>query len=84
MRNYRCYRCYVPTTASERTVETVSLFPHATPLPKIDSIDAAIIAANDLTYALTHPGPVSPTMILGDERTRALQQFSNIFKTNSK
>ena len=27
MKNYRCYRCYVPTTASERTTETVSFFP---------------------------------------------------------
>ena len=60
------------------------MFPHATPLPKISSIDAAIIAANDLTYALTHPGPTSSTMILEDERTRALQQLSNIFKTNTK
>ena len=47
---------------------------------KNSSIDAAIIAANDLTYAFTHPGPASPTMILGDERTRALQQLSDIFK----
>ena len=84
MKNYRCYRCYVPTTASERTVETVSLFPHATPLPKNFSIDAAIIAENDLTYALTRPGPVSPTMILGDERARVLHQLSDIFKTNIK
>ena len=61
-----------------------SHLPHATPLPKISSIDAAIIAANDLTYALTHLGPTSSTMILGNERTRALRQLSNIFKTNIK
>ena len=39
---------------------------------------------HDLTYALTHPGPASHTMILGDEGTRALQQLSDIFKTNIK
>ena len=63
MNNYCCYRYYVSATANERTTETVSFFPHATPLPKISSIDAAIIAVNDLTYALTHPGPASPTMV---------------------
>ena len=31
MKNYRCYRFYVPATASERTAETISFFPHATP-----------------------------------------------------
>ena len=72
MENYRCYRCYIPATASERTAETVSFFPHATPLPKTISIDVVIIAANDRTYALTHPCPASPTMILGNERERAL------------
>ena len=78
------YRCYVPATASERTTETVSFFPHATPLPKNSSIDAAIIAAHDLTYALTHPDPALSTMILGDEETRALKQLSDIFETNIK
>ena len=48
----------------------------------MSSIDAAIIAANDLTYILTHPDPTLPTIILGDERIRVLQQLSDIFKTN--
>ena len=42
------------------------------------------MATKDLTYALTRPGPVLPTMVLRDERTRALQQLSDIFKTNFK
>ena len=84
MKIHCCYRCYVPATASERTVETFSFFQHATPLYRISSIDAAIIAANDLTYILTHPGPVSPTMILGDDKIKALQQLSDIFKPISK
>ena len=66
------------------TTETVSFFPHATPLSKIYSIDTAIIAANDLTYVLTHPGPAPSTMILRDKKTRALQQLSDIFKSNIK
>ena len=80
----RNYRCYVLATASERTAETVSFFHVPLLYQKKSSIYAAIIAVHDLTYALTHPDPASPTMILGDEETRALQQLSDIFETNIK
>ena len=38
-------------------------------------------AINDLTYAIKYPTPATPTLILGNEKTNALQNLAEIFNS---
>ena len=80
--HYRNFRCYIPTTGSERIAETVQFPPKHTKVPSTTSQDAAISAAHDLLYALKNPAPSSPTLQLGDEKLRALEKLAEIFNNN--
>ena len=84
MKHYRCFRCYIPTTNSERIAETVDFFPKDVKLPSTSSRDAATKAARDLIYAINNPTPSSPTLQLGDETIHALERLGEIFSTNLK
>jgi len=84
MKHYRCFRCYIPTTNSERIAETVDFFPKHVKLPSTSSRDAATKAAKDLIYAIKNPTPSSPTLQLGDETIRALERLAEIFFKNLK
>ena len=82
MEHYRDFRCYIPTTGSERIAETLDFFPKHAQVPSTSSQDAAISAANDLLYALKNLAPFSPTLQLGDEKLRALEKLAEIFNNN--
>jgi hypothetical protein len=57
MHHYRCQNVYISTTASERIVDTLELFPHKYQMPQLSSTDRLLMAAKDMTDAFqnTHP-----------------------------
>jgi hypothetical protein len=51
MHHYRCQNVYISTTASERIVDTLELFPHNYQMPQLSSTDRLLMAAKDMTDA---------------------------------
>ena len=76
-----CYRVYIPKTRSERTAKAMKLFPHQCPVPKISSVNAAIIAARALAEALTNPAPAAPFYHFGDAHQQAIVDLDKIFES---
>jgi hypothetical protein len=73
MEHYRCHRCYVIKTQSERISDTVEFFPCDSKTPILSTVDAAIAAVEALTTAINlpkQPTLLAPSLI-------ALQQLSN-------
>ena len=79
MKHYRCFRCFIPKTGSERIAETVQFFPQQVRMSSTSSQDAAIKAIHDLIYAIKHPTAATPTLLLGDEKTHALETLARVF-----
>jgi hypothetical protein len=80
MHRFRCQNVDIPSTASERIVDTLEFFPHNSPMPHISSTDRLLVAANDTNEALKHPHPYVPLTTVGDDTITALSQFAAIFK----
>ena len=53
--HYRCHRIYIPSSKSERIVETIQFHPKMCEIPTISNQENAIIAAKNLADALTKP-----------------------------
>ena len=81
MKHYRCFRCFIPKTGSERIAETVQFFPQQARMPSTFSQDAAIKAIGNLTCAIKHPTTATPTLLLGDEKTHALETLARVFNS---
>ena len=81
MDHYRCFRCFTPKTGSERIAETVQFFPQQVRMPSTSSQDAAIKAIHDLTHAIKYPTAATPTLLLGDEKTHALETLARVFNS---
>ena len=58
--HYRCHKCYITKTRSERIARTVEFFPYLYEMPTTNSADAARDAAAQLTSALLNPHPAAP------------------------
>jgi hypothetical protein len=54
LEHYRCYRCYVISTASIRVTDTVAWHPEKLQMPGTSPLDALSAAINDLSVALQH------------------------------
>ena len=48
LNHYRCFKCYMPLTFSERNADTVQFFPSTTPFPKVTTEDYLQQTASDL------------------------------------
>jgi hypothetical protein len=70
----------IPTTASERIVDTLEYFPHNCPMPQLSSTDRLLMAAQDMTDAFQNPHPDVPFAIVGDDTIAALADLAAIFK----
>ena len=46
--NYRCYNCYIPSTAGTRNAISVDWFPHQIPFPKVTTDDYLTQTAEDM------------------------------------
>ena len=84
MEHYRCHKIYVPATRKERTSDTVEFFPAYTKVPFANSAERAIIAAKELTEALTTDLPPTVTNFVGTEQLRAIHQLADIFRKYAK
>jgi hypothetical protein len=80
MHHYRCQNVYISTTASERIVDTLELFPHNYQMPQLSSTDRLIVAAKDMKDALKNPHPEVPFTHVGDDTISALTDLAAIFK----
>ena len=80
-KEYRCYRLYVPKTRAKFTYKTVQFLPHQCQVPKTPSVNAAIVAAQALTEALTNPSPAAPYARFGDAQQQAIADLAKIFKS---
>jgi hypothetical protein len=80
MHHYRCQNVYISTTASERIVDTLELFPHNYQMPQLSSTDRLLMAAKDMTDALQNPHPEVPFASVGDDTIAALTDLAAIFK----
>jgi hypothetical protein len=72
MHHYQCQNVYILTTASERIVDTLELFPHNYQLPQLSSTNRLLMAAKDMTDALQKPHPAVPFASVGDDTIAAL------------
>jgi hypothetical protein len=80
MHHYRCQNVYITTTASERIVDTLELFPHNYQMPQLSSTDQLLMAAKDMTDAFRNPHPDVPFASVGDDTIAALADLAAIFK----
>jgi hypothetical protein len=80
MHHYRCQNVYISTTASDRIVETLELFPHNYQMPQLSSTDWLLMAAKDMTDAFQNPHPDVPFDSVGDDTIAALADLAAIFK----
>jgi hypothetical protein len=80
MHHYRCQSVYISTTASERIVDTLELFPHNYQIPQLSSTDRLLMAAKDMTDAFQNPHPDVPFASVGDDTIEALADLAAIFK----
>jgi hypothetical protein len=80
MHHYRCQNVYISTTASDRIVDTLELFPHNYQMPQLSSTDRLLMAAKDMTDDLHNPHPQVPFASVGDDTIKALADLAAIFK----
>jgi hypothetical protein len=80
MHHHRCQNVYISSTASERIVDTLELFPHNYQIPQLLSTDRLIMAAKDMTNALQNPHPAVSFARVGDDTISALAELAEIFK----
>jgi hypothetical protein len=71
---------YISTTASERIVDTLELFPHNHQIPQLSSTDRLLMTAKDMTDAFQNPRPDIPFASVGDDTIKALADLAAIFK----
>jgi hypothetical protein len=80
MHHYQCQNVYISTTASERIVDTLELFPHNYQMPQLSSTDRLLMAAKDMMDALQNPHMEVPFASVGDDTIAALTDLAAIFK----
>jgi hypothetical protein len=80
MHHYRCQNVYISTTASDRIVDTLELFPHNYQMPQLSSTDRLLMADKDMMDALQNPHPEVPFASAGDDTIKALADLAAIFK----
>jgi hypothetical protein len=80
MHHYRCQNVYISTTASDRIVDTLELFPHNYQIPQLSSTDRLLMASKDMTDALQNSHPEVPFASVVDDTIAALTYLAATFK----
>jgi hypothetical protein len=80
MHHYWCQNIEILTTASERIVDTIKIFPHNYQMPQLSSTGRLLMASKEMTYVLQNPNPEVPFASVGDDTTSALTDLAAIFK----
>lgn len=81
LEHYRCYKVYVPKTRAEQICDTVSFHPHLCDAPVLQTVQQAVIAANDLSRALqSFEAKNSLQNCNTNDTVQALQKLSKKFQ----
>jgi hypothetical protein len=78
MEHYRCVKCYLPSTARERDVDTLQFFPKKIPFPTILTEDYLKQAASDILTVLQNPPSNLPYLAYGDATNNAIVQLATL------
>ena len=78
LESYRCYNCWIWSTKGERICDTVSWFPHATPMPLASSTDIIRAGIQDIVHALKHPSPDNSLAPLQPSTVAMLNQLTTV------
>ena len=71
---------WIKDTRSENIADTLTWFPTLVETPKNSSVDAAVVAAQQLTAALRNPSPATPLAPLFGKHRAVLDQLARIFE----
>jgi hypothetical protein len=78
MEHYRCVKCYLPSTARERDVDTLQFFPKKFTFPAISTEDYLKQAASDILAILQKPPSSLPYLAYGDATNNAIVQIATL------
>ena len=81
MHHCRCVQCYFPRTIVVRDCDTVEVFPHSIPFPKVKLQDHLKQAAANIFTLLTQPpSSTAPSLQEGDPTRNALLTLAQTLK----
>jgi hypothetical protein len=78
MEHYQCVKCYIPSTARGRDVDTKQFFPKKIPFPSISTEDYLKQAASDILAILQKPPSSLPYLAYGDMTNNAIVQIATL------
>jgi hypothetical protein len=78
MEHYRCVKCYIPTTARERDVDTLQFFLKKIPFPSISTEDYLKQDASDILAILQKPPSSLPYLAYGDPTKNVIVQIATL------
>ena len=78
MEHYRCVKCYLPSTARERDVDTLKFFPKTVAFPEISTEDYLKQAASDILSILKDPPSSLPYLAYGDATNNAIVHIATL------
>jgi hypothetical protein len=78
MEHYRCVKCYIPSSARERDVDTLKFFPKTVPFPNISTEDYLKQAASDILSILQKSPTTLPYLVYGDATNNTIVQIAKL------
>ena len=79
MNHYRCIKCYLPETRSERICDTVKFLPNVIPIPKTNIDDYLRQSAQDIITILSAPPSTTAlSLSAGDPVRNALLEIAQL------
>ena len=80
LEHYRCFKCYVPSTASVRCADTVEWFPKTIQLPETTTEDYQRQSATDMLQILQTKESKVPSSKYGSNLYNAYIEIAQILK----
>ena len=80
MEHYICVQCFIPKTSSVRNVNTLTLFPDATPFTKMERKQYLQQSVGDTLAILSKPKTQLPFLPYGDTTTSAVEPIANLLQ----
>ena len=78
--HYRCVKCYITKTKSERDADTVSFHPHTIEFPEISTLDYLQQASDDILHILGNPQTAFPYLEGGEQTKNAYLKIAKLLK----
>ena len=81
MQHYLCFTCYIPSTKSERSTDTVAFLPHNIPIPTITPETKIQKALQEIAKVLSSPHKSLSFIQYYKDTIKALNDILPIFQT---